>query len=347
MKQNTNPEIDVASLNEQIFQESLAMAKYALASGKRIPAGIIEIIQNFASDTQEKNAKNLILIHERLTRIIAPATPKTIRLLEMESAKRNRLKFLGLIPLARQIMLVAFLSLIIFIFCQSFDIADTTLDVMDKSGIQFLFIIFTFIASAGLGVSFVSLFQINKYITSGTYDPKYESSYWIRFVLGIIAGLTLSVLIPISKGGQASQLGRPLLAMLGGFSVNLVYRLLTRLVETVESLVTGSKEDALAIKEKELNIRAREEDIHSRHEVAASLMNIIQQIEPQTDPKQIKDKLQTLINDFYFKGNIEKQPEAVINTDPASYTAQDSTSSIPGNNSGTLPETQGDATKKT
>ena len=308
MKQLTaSSEIEVSSLNNQVLQECLAMAKYALSSGKKVPPGIIEEIRSYTSDAKFKKTNELVLIHEKLCKTIAPANPKAILLLEMESARKRRLKFLGPIPLVRQLMLAALVSLFVFIFCQSFEIADTTLDVMDQSGLPFLLIISTLVASSGLGASFSALFLANKYITSGKYDPKHEASYWIRFILGIIAGITLSVLIPIGKSGQASQFGRPLLAMLGGFSANLVYRLLTRLAETVESLVTGSKEELVSVKEREVNIRAAEEELHARQEVASSLMNVVQEIGPQMDHQQVKDRLQAFINNVYIKGDSKEE----------------------------------------
>jgi hypothetical protein len=69
----------------------------------------------------------------------------------------------------------------------------------------------------------------------------------MRIGLGIIAGLVLSQMIPIGPGPEtgdaatapassASVFGKPLLSLLGGFSATLVYTILQRLVETVESL---------------------------------------------------------------------------------------------------------------
>ena len=91
------------------------------------------------------------------------------------------------------------------------------------------------------GVS--ALFTAYRYISEGTYDPKYESTYWLRFILGLMAGLLLPALIPI--GGQAgdSTLTKPLLALLGGFSAAMLYRVLERLVNTVESLVQADSRE--------------------------------------------------------------------------------------------------------
>ena len=46
-----------------------------------------------------------------------------------------------------------------------------------------------------------ALFEANKYVVASTFDPKYESSYWIRFVLGLIAGLLLSKFVSLKTGG--------------------------------------------------------------------------------------------------------------------------------------------------
>jgi hypothetical protein len=102
-------------------------------------------------------------------------------------------------------------------------------------------------SAAAMGGCFHALFIAHTYIGRGTYDPRFESSYWMRIGLGIIAGLVLSQMIPIgpeldSVSGEATQasaasvFSKPLLALLGGFSATLVYTILQRLVETVESL---------------------------------------------------------------------------------------------------------------
>ena len=65
----------------------------------------------------------------------------------------------------------------------------------------------------------------------------------MRFIHGLIAGIVLPELIPV-QGDQA--LSRPLLALLGGFSASVVYRLLSRLVDTLESLFQGDPREFLA-----------------------------------------------------------------------------------------------------
>jgi hypothetical protein len=52
-----------------------------------------------------------------------------------------------------------------------------------------------------------------------------------------------AALIPM---GDAGELSKPLLALLGGFSASVLYRILERLVQTVESLVRGETHEQQA-----------------------------------------------------------------------------------------------------
>src|SRR5438270_13746307 len=101
------------------------------------------------------------------------------------------------------------------------------------------------ISAAGLGACFYALFKARRFITNGTYDPKYEPTYWVRFILGITAGTLLALLIPVGGSAGSVELTKPLLALLGGFSAEAVYRILLRMVETLETLVQGSDQQAI------------------------------------------------------------------------------------------------------
>ena len=77
---------------------------------------------------------------------------------------------------------------------------------------------------------------------------------YLPFFLGLIAGLMLSVLISKDafKGGAGvvtlfePGIIHPLLAMLGGFSADLLHTILNRLVEAVESLFRGGSKNVVA-----------------------------------------------------------------------------------------------------
>jgi hypothetical protein len=64
---------------------------------------------------------------------------------------------------------------------------------------------------------------------------------------------------------------KPLLAFLGGFSARVVYRILTRLVEALESFVDGSAKDALAAREQVARMQLDQQLEKMRQDHAASL----------------------------------------------------------------------------
>lgn len=110
----------------------------------------------------------------------------------------------------------------------------TSGDILTTHGASALVNEIFFLAAGGIGAAFAALFRAYVYIAEGTYDPKYESSYWIRFILGLMAGVLLPALVPL--GTTSSAVTRPALALVGGFSAALVYRILQRLVDVVGSI---------------------------------------------------------------------------------------------------------------
>lgn len=240
-------------IRHRLVQENLAMIKYLASEGKSIPKLAEKIL-----DSEDENLNDdcltgneILLLHKQLSNKIQPAKPKTILLLYMESKKGKWHNFLGPVSLVRSLMATTLFSLIVFIgvgLSPQVDAQHLSEGILKNSGISLLLNIIFILSAATLGGCFSGLFQINKFINNGTYDPKYESSYWIRLLLGLIAGLMLAVIIPVSANiefgdGKSTQLTIPLLAMLGGFSATLAYRILTRIVWAVESLFVGKQDD--------------------------------------------------------------------------------------------------------
>ncbi len=243
-----------SSLKLKILEQSIAMVKYLAAEGKAIP-NISEKLLDLdlkTSDQVKISNEQALNLHKQLSKKVAPAKPKTILLLYQESEKKKWFSFLGQVSLVRRLMVTTIFSLIIFVLISLSSFVDgesLSKGVLNNHGINLLFNLFFIISAAALGGCFSNLFQANKFITEGTFDPKYESSYWIRILLGLIAGLMLAVIIPATGNvnlgeGKGLHLTIPLLAMLGGFSAALVYRILTRIVWAVESLFVGKQDDA-------------------------------------------------------------------------------------------------------
>jgi hypothetical protein len=302
------------NISDQLFKEAEAMATYALSSGLRVPGSTLETVAcaedalkelsavgsdgavgNGARPSKADVVKRLTLAHEQLARIVAPATPRTLLLLSRERDVA-RLAFLGPVRLVRQMMIVAVVLLGAFILTAlSPDVNGTSGDIFSSSGLKLLVNEMFLLSAAGIGAAFTALFRANRYIANGTYDPKYESSYWVRFILGLIAGIVLPVLIPI-KG--TDSLSRPLLALVGGFSASVVYRILSRLVETVESLFQGDQQKILATREMAVQLRTSEQRVQDQLRLASALMKLRGDVDGGSDAEKIKASVTRILDEL-------------------------------------------------
>lgn len=303
---------DQPGVLEQMLAEAEAMAKYALASGLKVPPSVIYAAAHPVSratpgdgpsspeqtadvEYSEDTVKRMTAVHQHLSQVIAPATPRTILLLSQEK-KNARLPFLGPVRLVRQMMVVAIVALATFVITAlSPDVNDSSGDIFTSSGLALLINELFLLSAAAVGAAFTALFRANRYVANGTYDPKYESSYWVRFILGLIAGIVLPALIPI-EGGQA--LTRPLLALLGGFSASVVYRILSRLVDTLESLVQGDAGDRVAAREQAMKAQIAEQRLQDQLRLAGALMKLRDQLAKGSGAAELEASVISLIDDL-------------------------------------------------
>lgn len=297
------------SLRHYLLEECYAMIMHLSADGKDIPdtaSPILKYSKEYCCKVDLNNTE-VLKLHKELSKKIAPARPKTIWLLHKEAQKKNIFSFLGPVLLVKRLMLVALISLVLFILISlSSKINDENINysIFEKSGYVLFIVLAFYITSASLGAAFSNLFQANKYILNNTYDPKHESSYWIRFVLGIIAGFLLAVVIPMPESFTDNALttnievfSRPLLAMLGGFSAALVYRILFRLVFAVESIFIGKEDDKTEQKIANMqSINDLDKD-NERQKLVNQLLTLQGQINLGKTAEQINEEIQkTIIN---------------------------------------------------
>lgn len=296
--------IDKTDLRTQLFQEAHAMAEYALTNGSSIPASAISTLENYKVDKEYNGyidgvrtdlpIEPLIKAHVALTKTIQPAKPRTILLLNHEKKHKSKLSFLGPVSLIRQLMIAGLISLSLFIGLSLFpQVNSQGGNILASNGSALLLNLLFYISAAGLGASFAALYKANGYITNGTFDPTHQSSYWIRFFLGLIAGLILAVLVSDEAFVAANADGkfledgivRPLLAILGGFSADLAYTILNRLVETFESLFRGSEKNRIDNQIMEVKNKLDEEQRQKEMKTVADLVSLQQQINTG-DPKK-------------------------------------------------------------
>lgn len=288
-------------LSEQLNEECQAMVRYALASGLQVPPGATTVLSHCEQDkAQVEDIQNLTTIHGQLSQLIAPATPRAILLLAREKARKGFWTFLGGVPFTRSMMLVSGIFLVSFVLISmspDINAERTTGDMMRSSGLALLLNQIFYISAAGLGASFAALFQANQFITKGTYDPKYETSYWVRMSLGLIAGLILSQLVPLDGDKTLGDLGRPALAMLGGFSASAVYKILKRIMDSLEALAQGNARDLLDSQVEMNKARSYEQSVQMRIETATRLLQLKDALANGGDGDIVKNGISAIINE--------------------------------------------------
>jgi len=303
-------------LRQQIYQEAHAMAEYALTNGSNIPTSAISTLESYKIDEDNDGyidgvrldlpIEPLVKAHESLTRVIQPAKPRTILLLDQEKKNKVRLSFLGPVSLIRQLMIAGLISLMTFIGIALFPEVDSAGgNILQSNGWALLLNLLFYISAAGLGASFSALYKANSYITNGTFDPTYQASYWIRFFLGLISGLIMAVLISEEAFAAANTEGkfledgivRPLLAILGGFSADLAYTVLNRLVETFESLFRGSTKTLVNNQVSEERNKLDEEMRQKEMKNVGDLIFLQQQVN-SGDPKAISAAINNILSNM-------------------------------------------------
>lgn len=344
MKKPPSPDL---GWERELLRECEAMAKYAFGSGMQVPGTLAQTLDDLADAVRQEEAeylaavsapaspegcsevpdstparprrritKELAMIHGRLCKIVAPAKPKTILLLAEESTKHDFWRFLGPVPVVRGLVLVAILSLIALLATSLSPEVDGKLDWSNDSGmgllLEELFIAF----AAAIGASFYALFQVNRYIAAGTFDPTYNATYWIRLVLGLISGVILALLVPIDEKNALGTLAKPSLAMLGGFSVTVVHGILQRLVYTLESLIWGENTNAAAAQEQAANARTSEQLTQTRMQLASRLTRLQQQLHGSATPDVLKAELDRILGTL-----ILPDPDTVGQAEPVSPTS--------------------------
>lgn len=284
------------------------MASYALASGLRVPAAALQTL----AEAEESNAdgpssprldaqgwRRLVQAHDQLAQVVSPATPRTLLLIAQDAAD-GKLQMLGAVPLVRRMLGVSVVLLAIFLLTAlSPRVSQSSGDIFSESGLDLLVNELFLLSAAGIGAAFAALFTANHYIAEGTYDPKYEASYWVRFVLGLIAGIVLASLIPITSGAEGGQsFTRPFLALLGGFSAAVVFRILQRVVSTLESLVQGERSEVDAARKRAAASEAARQRTQDQLRIGAALVRLRAQIAAGVPPEQLTASVTDLLDDL-------------------------------------------------
>jgi hypothetical protein len=265
---------------ERMVRECEAMVQHALSTGRVVPADVMARLDQavsapdvpgaFAAPDRPDGAPgyaaarsatametsrfvSLAMAHAGLALAIAPATPEVVLLMADERERHPmRCEFGPLplvrhpLPLVRQMLGLAMFSLLVLLavsISANVNNANVSRSLLELSGYPLLMVEAFLVSAASLGACFASLQRINTVISDGTYDPRVQSTYWTRWVMGVISGIVLSQLVydfflahlgdVTSASALPTAIEQPLLALLGGYAVDFVHGILKRAINTL------------------------------------------------------------------------------------------------------------------
>lgn len=301
-----------AIIMEQLLTESTAMLRHAMSSGLPVPADAVNVLTSMAyrQDARRdasagalgpwdaESVRLLTAVHTTLAALIAPATPRVVVLLADDQGA-SRKWILGRIPLVRRMLLMAMGSLAAFVLLSVLPYANMQGDgdILNSRGVPLLISELFFLSAAAMGASVALLSMLSQEVQAANFDPHHEPLYWLKFVLGLIAGLLLATLVEVDASSLAqpgnssemashfsSRVTSALLALLGGFSAQPLYRILTRLSTALELLFTGIPATRAEEGESQGRASGRAPAGRDSHELARLVRELLARPEPTAAP---------------------------------------------------------------
>jgi len=297
-------------LLDSLMAEALAMADYVLSNGINTSSKDIALLHQLSLLPENKvtseQVDQLAQIHLSFSQVIAPATPNGISYVFQEKQKRSFGLFLGAVPIIRYftaITLMLLTAMIVLGLSSNVNYTTISKGILASEGITLLLNLLFILTCAGLGACFSQLYQLNLYISNTNYDPKYDSTYWVRLILGVISGIFLVELLPPElfhadgKSNISQNFSKPAMAMVGGFSATMVYTILQRVVDTLESLVKGDKKSLVLMQKQQSKVSSEIHKQEINSHVAGQLMSIDQHMssDPNKAQKILKDTINRLL----------------------------------------------------
>ena len=285
------------------------MLEYTLENGLPVPPSLVRHVACADPTATATLQDDMVYAHIELAKLIRPATPDGVFTIKHER-KTGWWRFLGPVKLVRFLMGVTIVALLVFLGLviqaeapQELNDTNTTSSAVvlaeDRGDVAYL--VAYLLSAAVLGAAFAQLYRIKRYIGNYTYDHRLDFSYTANVVLGAVAGVVLAILVPLEDlGGAQAGLTKPLLALLGGFSARAVYRILSRIVDSVETLVSGDPREDIAAAEQAIETRAASEIneinqmINQKLAKVASGVNAVDQAIDAGQTELAKDHLASL-----------------------------------------------------
>jgi hypothetical protein len=196
----------------------------------------------------------LAAIHPALVALVAPAKPATLVMLNDQRRHYPWRQSFGTVPIVRRMLVLAILflaSMLGVALSGDVNAENMSRGLLDLDGYPLLVNEIFLVAAAGVGATLANLKRLDAYVSACNYEQRYESSYWTRLILGVISGVILSQVLyrMLPTGGKTPDggsptaalvtMGQPILAILGGFSADLLNDILSHLVVVVKKAFGG------------------------------------------------------------------------------------------------------------
>jgi hypothetical protein len=285
---------------DQWLEDVDLMKSHATSQGLLLPARMIDKICDVAKlrvqlepvlaarvATPPNLAERLTLLmrrvlelHSELSVLIAPATPRSLGSL---GATLHR-------PWIERILRPSFIAGLLTLALVAIAVFAFTAADAGKGGVLAQL---NWMAAAALGATFSALFTAYRYIVNRTFDPQYTAVYWVRIILGGVAGVVMAN-FGRSFGDTTAKLTPAVLALLGGYSAEAVNQLLTRFTEVLVAAVKGTHDAQLREKEKEIMVtksKAREELSLQRERTVEELIAITEDAKQAKVPPELVQRL--------------------------------------------------------
>lgn len=228
---------DFPALKPKIKQEINMMLNHALHSGKKIPEGVMALLHS-------GHTAQLIKAHGFICDALAPATPETIMYTRKFYDKKKRFVLFSPIPLVRNftvISIVAVLSLVISSLSSEVNTETLSKGVLNNHGFSLLINLLFLCSAALMGASFFLLSKLTKEVKEASLSADDATYYWTMLIMGILSGMILSEGVSVNTDAVSASVetNRLVFAILGGFSSEVVYKILQNIMQKIQSAISA------------------------------------------------------------------------------------------------------------
>ena len=291
---------DIYWMSDFILSEAINVSSDLMADAYMITSAAGDVPENTKSG-DDLDFKKIASVHRGLAAVIAPLFPETLRDRSL-ARKKNRLIFVTMVIAA-----VSFIGLAVTlsILEQRPSVLASPADIAAASSVPataaeepFLSIkmlqLMIALFGAAVGAILYNVVELYRVLQSGAFRITYEITYHQRFGLGILTGFVLAKIL--SGDPHTGENTNPMtLAILGGFSSELVISILNKLVETTRTTFLG---DNPVRRQEELDAerqRADQRDTRSKLELAGELSKAMSTLPDDGTAAATKSMLEDMI----------------------------------------------------